>query len=90
MKCIWLNMTDSTNALAARCRKEAEHLTVWSAEYQSEGKGQRGNKWESADKKSNLFNPRKTHSAQGKQPICHISDSLFGSCGVSEDKRGGG
>lgn len=55
MKCIWLNMTDSTNALAARCRKEAEHLTVWSAEYQSEGKGQRGNKWESADKENLTF-----------------------------------
>ena len=55
MKCIWLNMTDSTNALAARCRKDAEHLTIWSAEYQSEGKGQRGNKWESADKENLTF-----------------------------------
>ncbi len=55
MKCIWLNMTDSTNAHAARNRQQAEHLTLWSAEYQSAGKGQRGNKWESANKENLTF-----------------------------------
>lgn len=48
MNIIWLNMTDSTNAHAVRNRYEVEELTIWSAHYQSEGKGQRGNKWESS------------------------------------------
>ena len=45
---IWLNEVDSTNNYASRFLKErGSHGTVVAAKYQHEGKGQRGNSWES-------------------------------------------
>mgnify|MGYP006319534597 FL=1 len=55
MNTIWLKNTDSTNLHAIRNRWQAEDLTLWSAEYQSAGKGQRGNKWESAEGENLTF-----------------------------------
>lgn len=44
----WLKETDSTNSDAHRHRHEASDFTVWAAEFQTAGRGQRGNSWESA------------------------------------------
>lgn len=62
----WRKLTDSTNLDARRNMKEASDMTVWAAEYQSEGRGQRGNKWESESGKnlmfSILFKPTDLHA----------------------------
>ena len=45
---IWLKEIDSTNSLAARellANPDIPQWRVWAAEYQSAGKGQRGNRW---------------------------------------------
>ena len=45
---IWLEEIDSTNSLAARelsANPDIPEWRVWAAEYQSAGKGQRGNRW---------------------------------------------
>ena len=44
----WLKETDSTNSDAHRHRHEASDFTVWAAQFQTAGRGQRGNSWESA------------------------------------------
>lgn len=44
----WLKEVDSTNSQAHRERHEASDFTVWAAEYQTAGRGQRGNSWESS------------------------------------------
>lgn len=44
----WFKEIDSTNSQAHRCRHEASDFTVWAAEFQTAGRGQRGNTWESA------------------------------------------
>lgn len=44
----WFDEIDSTNSQAHRCRHEASDFTVWAAEFQTAGRGQRGNTWESA------------------------------------------
>lgn len=44
----WLKEIDSTNSEAHRYRHEASDFTVWAAEFQTAGRGQRGNSWESA------------------------------------------
>lgn len=63
----WLNVTDSTNLDAWRNKDTAEDMTVWCAEYQTEGRGQRGNRWESGKGEnlmfSILFKPRGLRAA---------------------------
>lgn len=44
----WLKVVDSTNSEAQRCRHDSPDFTVWAAEFQTAGRGQRGNTWESA------------------------------------------
>ncbi|MDD2491237.1 MAG: biotin--[acetyl-CoA-carboxylase] ligase, partial [Bacteroidales bacterium] len=50
---IWHNSIDSTNKEALRRSDELTDFTIIAAEYQSEGRGQKGTSWESA-KGSNL------------------------------------
>ena len=63
----WLKMTDSTNLDAWRNKDAAEDKTVWCAEYQTAGRGQRGNRWESRQGEnmmfSILFRPRGLRAA---------------------------
>ena len=60
-------MTDSTNLDAWRNKDTAEDMTVWCAEYQTAGRGQRGNRWESRQGEnlmfSILFRPRDLKAA---------------------------
>ena len=60
-------MTDSTNLDAWRNKDAAEDKTVWCAEYQTAGRGQRGNRWESRQGEnlmfSILFRPRGLRAA---------------------------
>ena len=51
----WENMTDSTNLDAWRGREAAEDMEVWCAEFQTAGRGQRGNRWESARGENLMF-----------------------------------
>ncbi len=44
----WLKTTDSTNLEAFRNVGDASDKEVWAAEFQTAGRGQRGNVWESA------------------------------------------
>lgn len=50
-----MKITDSTNLDAWRGRDEAEDGTVWCAEFQSAGRGQRGNRWLSAPGDNLMF-----------------------------------
>lgn len=63
----WLKITESTNKDAWAGRDSAQDGTVWCAEYQSAGRGQRGNRWESAAGEnlmfSILFKPRRMRAA---------------------------
>lgn len=43
----WYDTIDSTNSQAARELDTAPHGSVWIADFQTAGRGQRGNKWES-------------------------------------------
>lgn len=43
----WLKVTDSTNSEANRNASSADDMSVWFAEYQTAGRGQKGNVWES-------------------------------------------
>ncbi len=43
----WYQTLDSTNSQAARELDQATEGTVWIADFQSAGRGQRGNRWES-------------------------------------------
>lgn len=52
---VWMKETDSTNLQAARCMEESKDKSVWAAEFQTQGRGQRGNKWESARGKNLTF-----------------------------------
>ncbi len=44
----WYNTIDSTNFEALRCIDEAPDFTAYAAKFQTSGRGQRGNSWESA------------------------------------------
>ena len=44
----WYQTLDSTNTQAAREMSQAPCGTVWIADFQTAGRGQRGNRWESA------------------------------------------
>ena len=49
----WYNSIDSTNLQAVRESDDAPDRRVWAAEFQTAGRGQRGNKWEGA--KNNIL-----------------------------------
>ena len=51
----WENITDSTNLDAWRGKDTAEDGTVWCAEFQTAGRGQRGNRWESSRGENLMF-----------------------------------
>ncbi len=51
----WYKSIDSTNMQAARELGTATEGTVWVADYQTAGRGQRGNSWESTEGKNLLF-----------------------------------
>lgn len=51
----WLKEVDSTNSLAMRSRHDYGDFTVWGAEFQSAGRGQRGNVWESKRGENLMF-----------------------------------
>ncbi len=55
MTIYWSKLTDSTNLDAMREKGSAEDRTVWAAEFQSAGRGQRGNRWESEEGKNLMF-----------------------------------
>ena len=52
---IFLTEVDSTNNEATRHWQEAPHGTVWAADFQSAGRGQQENRWESEAGKNLLF-----------------------------------
>ena len=51
----WYQTIDSTNTQAARELATAEEGTVWIADFQTAGRGQRGNKWESSKSENLTF-----------------------------------
>lgn len=51
----WYTTIDSTNLQAMRERHLCADGTVWAAEFQSAGRGQRGNKWEGESAKNLAF-----------------------------------
>lgn len=51
----WFDTTDSTNAQAFREIETAPEGSVWIADFQTAGRGQRGNKWESVKGKNLTF-----------------------------------
>ena len=51
----WFKTIDSTNSEAFRNIATAPHGTVWAAMYQTAGRGQKGNQWESAKQENLLF-----------------------------------
>lgn len=52
---IWKTETDSTNLDAARGKTSYPDKSVWAAEFQTEGRGQRGNIWSSQRAENLLF-----------------------------------
>lgn len=55
MKIKWFKTIDSTNNRIARDKEELADRTVYMTDYQTAGKGQRGNGWESAKAENLLF-----------------------------------
>ena len=51
----WKKTTDSTNLDAWREKDAAEDCTVWCADYQTAGRGQRGSRWESSPGENLMF-----------------------------------
>ena len=51
----WYRILDSTNTRAAIEADTSAEGTVWVADFQTAGRGQRGNKWESAESKNLTF-----------------------------------
>lgn len=51
----WYETIDSTNTQALKEAEHSEEGTVWAADYQTAGRGQRGNSWESARGKNLTF-----------------------------------
>jgi BirA family transcriptional regulator, biotin operon repressor / biotin---[acetyl-CoA-carboxylase] ligase len=51
----WLKSIDSTNSEAQRKLPNSPDLSVWFAEFQTAGRGQRGNKWESKSAENLTF-----------------------------------
>jgi BirA family transcriptional regulator, biotin operon repressor / biotin---[acetyl-CoA-carboxylase] ligase len=55
LKVHWLNTVDSTNLEAYRNINNSSDITVWGADFQTAGRGQRGNKWESESGRNLTF-----------------------------------
>ena len=51
----WFETIDSTNNEAVRQLNTAPHGSVWAARFQTAGRGQKGNKWESAAGENLMF-----------------------------------
>ena len=51
----WLKVTDSTNNRALEGIPTEKDCTVWAAEFQTAGRGQRGNTWKSAQAQNLMF-----------------------------------
>lgn len=51
----WVDTIDSTNLEALRSMGTAQEASVWIADFQTAGRGQRGNKWESSRAKNLTF-----------------------------------
>ena len=51
----WYRTIDSTNSQAAREMETAQEGSVWIADFQTAGRGQRGNKWESSEGENLTF-----------------------------------
>ncbi|MCL1974497.1 MAG: biotin--[acetyl-CoA-carboxylase] ligase [Bacteroidetes bacterium] len=51
----WTETIDSTNNEAVRNLQDAPHGSVWAARFQTDGRGQRGNQWESAVGENLIF-----------------------------------
>lgn len=51
----WLKVTDSTNNRALEGIPTEKDCTVWAAEFQTAGRGQRGNTWKSAEAQNLMF-----------------------------------
>ena len=51
----WFDSLDSTNNEAMRNMDSAPDMSVWAAKFQTAGRGQRGNTWESADNENLTF-----------------------------------
>ena len=51
----WFDTIDSTNNEAQRKLSTAPHGSVWAARFQTAGRGQKGNKWESAVGENLMF-----------------------------------
>ena len=52
---LWFDTVDSTNSAAKRDIQNIDNLSVLAARYQSDGRGQRGNRWSSADGENLTF-----------------------------------
>lgn len=83
----WYRTIDSTNTQAAREMDTAEEGSVWIADFQTAGRGQRGNKWESSEGENLTFTvllrPEFLHPAQQFQisQVCAL-----GVCRYLSDK----
>ena len=83
----WYRTIDSTNTQAAREIDTAAEGSVWIADYQTAGRGQRGNKWESSEGENLTFTillrPEFLHPAQQFQisQVCAL-----GVCRYLSDK----
>ena len=51
----WFDITDSTNNEALKAMDTAPDKSVWAAKFQTAGRGQRGNKWESTKGENLMF-----------------------------------
>lgn len=64
----WYKTVDSTNTQGAKEAESSPEGTVWIADFQTNGRGQRGNKWESKDAENLtftiLFKPTFLHPAR--------------------------
>lgn len=74
----WLKLTDSTNLDAWRNKDTAADMSVWCAEFQSAGRGQRGNRWESRAGENLMFSILLKPS--GLKAACQFS--IFKICSV--------
>ena len=76
-------MTDSTNMEAWRNKDTSPEGTVWCASYQTQGRGQRGTRWESAGDMnltfSVLFRPERLRAADQQiiSQICSVGVAAY-------------
>lgn len=88
-KVYWSKITESTNLDAMNARETEADCTVWCSEFQTAGRGQRGNRWESGAGDnltfSILFKPT-TVPAAGQFIISQVASlgivNYLRSCGV--------